>query len=92
MQALYIPEGRYQESYTPAATRVTSTVLGGKQLRYVKFMIESDGAVTWKDLSGNEITRDLKGGIPYPFLVSVISASASDVTIIHDGALYNLLA
>lgn len=87
MSTIYIPEGRYQEPYTPAAGRITSTALSGVTLKYAKFMVSEDSNVTWKDLNGNTVTAfPCKGGIPYPFLVSVISASsAGTVLIIHDG-------
>lgn len=83
---LFIPEGFYQEAYTPAAGRITSTALGGKKLQYCKFMLSADATVTWKDHAGNQVTAfALKAGYQ-PFLVSeIISVSAGTVLIIHDG-------
>lgn len=91
MNPLYVPEGKYQEAYTPAAGRITSTKLGNKELAYAKFMISADANVSWVDAEGSTAisTFPLKAGIPYPFLVSKITAVSGGATviIIHDGIL-----
>jgi hypothetical protein len=90
MGPLYVPEGKFQEAYTPGAGRITSAKLGNKELAYAKFMISEDANVSWQDMEGSTaiLTFPLKGGIPYPFLVSKITAvSAGTVIIFHDGIL-----
>lgn len=85
---LFIPEGFYQEPYTPVAGRILSPSLN-KRLQYCKFMLSADATVTWKDYAGNTVTSyPLKAGIQ-PFLVSeIISVSAGTVLIIHDGIVW----
>jgi hypothetical protein len=87
MEPIRIAEGKYQEAYTPDPDRIVSPKLG-VELAYAKFMISEDATVSWQDAEGSTAiaTFALKGGIPYPFLVSKITAvSAGTVIIIHDG-------
>jgi hypothetical protein len=91
MEPLRVPEGWYQEAYTPGPNRITSTKLSGLELAYAKFMLSEDADVSWVDAKDSTAisTFPLKGGIPYPFLVSKITAvSGGTVIIIHDGILY----
>ena len=86
--SLVIPEGFFQEPYTPASGRITSPSLN-KRLQYCKFALSEDANVTWKDSYGNEITEFPLSKGPQPFIVSEISAvSAGSVIIIHDGLEY----
>lgn len=91
MGPLRIPEGRFQEVYTVGAGRVTSTKLGNKELAYAKFMVSVDSDVSWVDAEGSTAIAAFpcKAGIPYPFLVSKITAATASavVVIIHDGIL-----
>lgn len=83
---LTIPEGRYQELYSPAPGRITSTALNGKKLKYAKMILSEDANVTWKDAKTNQVTTFplAKGG--QFFLVSeIIAVSAGTVLIVHDG-------
>ena len=86
--ALKVPEGFFQEPYTPVAGRVLSPSLN-KRLQYCKFYLSADANVTWKDYAGNQITTfALKAGYQ-PFIVSeIIAVSAGTVLIIHDGIVW----
>lgn len=83
---LSIFEGKYQEPYAASGGRVFSTALG-KRLRWAKIMVDTDGEYTWRDGAGNSVTFDLKSGVPYPFFVTLVTAQAGNVVIIHDGVL-----
>lgn len=92
MSTIQMPEGWLQEAYTPAATRITSNRIGtAVPLKWAKFMLSADANVTWRDTSGGQVVAfPLKGGVPYPMLVTEISAvSAGTVIIMHDGQKFN---
>jgi hypothetical protein len=86
---LKVPEGYYQELYTPAAGRVKSAELGNKSLEYCKIFLPVSVSVTWKGyLNETAVTATLPAG-PFPFLVKEISAAGGVVMIIHDGVLWS---
>lgn len=82
---LVIPEGFYQELYTPSVGKITSPGLG-IVLEYVKIYLTADSTVTWKDMGGNITTLfSLKAGTQ-PFLIKELHAvTTGSVLIIHDG-------
>lgn len=83
--ALIIPEGFYQEPYTPIVGRIVSPVLN-KKLKYAKMILSADADVTFRDAMGNAVSTFALSKGPQPFLVSEISAvSAGSVLIVHDG-------
>lgn len=84
-QALYIPEGLYNEAYTPAPGPVVSPKLG-KIIPIFKIHLSDDCNVTGKSAAGNTVTSQAHKAGPCPYLWSQItSVSSGSVWIIHDG-------
>jgi len=75
----------FVEAYTPSGSQIVSPFTG-KTLSYAFFMTDIDGTVSVVCLGGNTETINVKGGVPYPFGVTKITATtATKVFILHNG-------
>lgn len=83
--------GLYKEVYVPAANqRITSTALGGKRLKFCKFMLSATATVTYRTLGGALVSAEttMPANTIFDFLVTEIhSISTGTCYIIHDGVL-----
>lgn len=75
------------EAYTPSGSVITSAQLGGKTLSYAFFQTSADCDITVTCLMGNSQSITIKGGVPYPYAVTKITAVTGGVTvyILHNG-------
>lgn len=89
---LKIPEGIYQETYTPVAGRIKSAVLSNPTnnnafyLRYAKMILSADATCSWVDAMGNPVNGFALSKGPQPFLIRELSTTGGiAVVIVHDG-------
>lgn len=74
------------EAYTPSGSPISSTFYG-KPLKYAFFQTDLDCTITVTCLAGNSQPITIKGGVPYPYAVTKITAVSGGaiVYILHNG-------
>lgn len=82
--------GVYIEQYTVSANRIQSSILKNTNgdaltLKWARMIVGTTGNYTVKDHFGNSVTMNLVAGTEYQFPVSVVSAAAGTVWLLHDG-------